>query len=390
MAGQVIEYAGKKRTTYRLRFNDARGRRVSETLPKGTTRKEAERALAARIADVDRGYKKPSSSSTFRELATRWLAEYPQAAQLKPSTEASYKLIVNKRLLKPFGALKMSAIDVPILRTQIAKWLAGGMNPATVNRTLAVLGLLFKFAMEEGLVQSNPVAAVRRPKESRSVETPLTPAEVGRVVTAFDALIAEEPVEWKREDAMVARRIFLLVTDTGIRRAELLGLRWKHVALADPVGPCIAVAETWVGGETSTPKSDMSKRRIALDESVANMLFEHRAWTAFGGEDELVLPNPRTGHVFDVSVYSTLVKKAFRRAGIEVERFRPFHGLRRTSITNGAASGMQPHALQKRSGHSSFSTTQLYIDLADEVFAQEAAKHGQRMWGTKKETATSA
>src|SRR6266508_4409388 len=55
MAGQVIEYSGKKSTRFRLRFHDARGRRVSETLPKGTTRREAERALAARIADVDRG-----------------------------------------------------------------------------------------------------------------------------------------------------------------------------------------------------------------------------------------------------------------------------------------------------------------------------------------------
>src|SRR6266508_879465 len=390
MAGQVIEYSGKKSTRFRLRCHDARGRRVSETLQKGTTRREAERALAARIADVDRGYKKPSGSATFREVATRWVAEYPRVAQLKPSTEASYKLIVNKRLLKPFSTLKMSAIDVPILRTQIAKWLAGGMNPATVNRTLAVLSLLFKFAMEEGLVQSNPVAAVRRPKESRRVERPLTPSEVARVVAAFDQIIAEERIDWKRDDATVARRIFLLVTDTGIRRGELLGLRWKHVHLADPAGPCIEVVETWVHGAVSTPKSEMSNRWIALDPMVADELFEHRAWSAFDGEDELALPNCRTGKPFDVSVYSILFKRALVRAdiGVDPAAFRPFHGMRRTSVTNAAAAAMQPHELQKRSGHSSFAVTQDYIDLGKKCSREEAAKAGARMWGAKEETAT--
>jgi integrase len=387
MAGQVIEYAGKRGTTFRLRFHDARGQRVIETLPRGTTRKEAERALAARIADVDRvGYTKPSASATFRAVATRWLAEYPSMAQLKPSTEKSYELIARTHLVPAFGSLRMHEIDVPTIKRQMTKWQGKGASGATVNRRLSVLSLIFKAAMEDGIVQANPVPAVRRPKESRQVERPVTPAEVARIVVAFDELIAEEETDWKRDDALVAKRIFVLVTDTAIRRGELLGLKWKHVALADPAGPCVAVAETWVGGQTSTPKSDMSKRRIALDAGVADMLFEHRAWSAFDGEDELVFPNPRTGHPFDVSVYSTLVKRAFRRADIEVERFRPFHGLRRTSITNGAASGMQPHALQKRSGHSSYSVTQLYIDLADEVFADESAKAGARMWGTKEET----
>ena len=381
MVGQIIEYAGKRGTTYRLRFHDARGQRVIETLPRGTTRKEAERALAARIADVDRiGYTKPSASAAFREVATRWLAEYPSLAQLKPSAEKSYELIVRTHLVPAFGSLRMHEIDVPTIKRQMTKWQGKGASGATVNRRLSVLSLIFKAAMEDGIVQANPVPAVRRPKESRRVERPLTPAKVARIVVAFDELIAEEETGWKRDDALVAKRIFVLVTDTGMRRGELLGLKWRHVHLADPAGPCLAIEETWVAGQTATPKSEMSKRRIALDASVADMLFEHRAWSAFDGEDELVLPNPRTGNAFDVAVYSTLVKRAFRRADIDVERFRPFHGLRRTSITNGAAAQMDPHALQKRSGHSSFSTTLLYVDLANETFPEESKKAGARMW----------
>jgi hypothetical protein len=55
--------------------------------------------------------------------------------------------------------------------------------------------------------------------------------------------------------------------------------------------------------------------------------------------------------------------------------------MRHTSITNGAAAGMTPAALQKRAGHSAFSTTQRYIDLAGVEFPEEAAKLSERLWG---------
>ena len=49
---------------------------------------------------------------------------------------------------------------------------------------------------------------------------------------------------------------------------------------------------------------------------------------------------------------------------------RPFHDGRHSSITNGAATGINPHALMTRAGHSDFKTTSLYIDLAGETSAR--------------------
>jgi hypothetical protein len=56
--------------------------------------------------------------------------------------------------------------------------------------------------------------------------------------------------------------------------------------------------------------------------------------------------------------------------------------MRHSSITNGAAAGMSPAAIQKRAGHSSFSTTQGYIDLAGVEFPAEDAKLAERLWGS--------
>lgn len=72
------------------------------------------------------------------------------------------------------------------------------------------------------------------------------------------------------------------------------------------------------------------------------------------------------------------LKLALAKAKVE-RPFRPFHDGRHSSITNAAAAGTPPAALQARAGHSNYSTTQLYIDLAGETFREEAARLEQRM-----------
>ena len=61
---------------------------------------------------------------------------------------------------------------------------------------------------------------------------------------------------------------------------------------------------------------------------------------------------------------------------------QPFHDLRHTSITNAAAAGTSPAALMARAGHSDFKTTQAYIDLAGEMFREEAERLERRLWGS--------
>jgi integrase len=54
------------------------------------------------------------------------------------------------------------------------------------------------------------------------------------------------------------------------------------------------------------------------------------------------------------------------------DHVRPFHDLRHSSLTNGAAAGEQPIALMTRAGHSSMATTKGYLHLAAVVFRDEA------------------
>jgi integrase len=161
---------------------------------------------------------------------------------------------------------------------------------------------------------------------------------------------------------------------------EVLGLRWREVYLADPDGPHLRVAETWVRSGVDTPKSEAGERTISLGARIAAQLFEHRRHTAFVGDEERVFCSPTKGTAFDVVRFAATFRLALSRAKIE-DRVQPFHDLRHTSITNAAAAGTSQAALMARVGHSDFKTTQAYIDLAGEMLREEAERLERRLWG---------
>jgi len=282
-------------------------------------------------------------------------------------------------VIPELGPLQLAAIDARQLDRYLTR--KQGLAPRSRNRHLNLLHSLFKAAEGRGLVRSNPVSAVERPREPRRRWTILSPVEIGRVERAFAELMdegEEEERSWREQ----ARVVFLTVVSAGLRRGEILGLRWKDVALADPAGATLRVRETWVRGATDTPKSERSERTIAMGERLSSELFDHRARSAYQGDDERVFCNPLTGRPLDPKRYAATLKLALTRAKVD-RPMRPFHDGRHTSITNAAAAGTPPAALMARAGHSDFATTQGYIDLAGETFRAEAELLEARLFGQK-------
>jgi integrase len=381
----IVRYEGKRGVVWRIRYFDASGRRVLETLGKEPewNRKRAEAELRQRLVDVERdGYKAPGKT-LFGEFAAKWLDGYCEAHTLKRTTASSYKTIVSQHLIPAFRSHKLSDVDVAEIEKYVAKKLRAGASPRTVNSHLQVLGLILKAALKRRLVQTNPVPLVDRPRQRQKEWRILTPSEIAAVDRAYGELIEEAEKDLRRDDLIVSRAIFLVTIGVGLRRAEVLGLRWHSVALADPDGPTLRVRETWVANRSDTPKSAAGCRTIALGERMADVLFQHRSWSAFDGEDELVLPNPRTGNPFDVHSHADLFREALTKAGI-TDRVRPFHDQRHASLTHAAAAGTDPYALQTRAGHSSQQTTMRYVHLAGQLFRDEAAKLEERIWGEEK------
>jgi integrase len=133
-----------------------------------------------------------------------------------------------------------------------------------------------------------------------------------------------------------------------------------------------------VVGEGPRPLADLTGT-IALGPRVADELFEHRARSAYQGDDERVFMSPHRGTPLNPKRYADTFPEALAKAEI-TDYVRPYHDGRHSQITN-AAAGTNPAALMARSGHSDFKTTQLYIDLAGETFRPEAELLEARLSG---------
>jgi integrase len=382
-AAVVTRTAKNGATTFSIKFIDAAGEQAWERLGtdrEGWTRSKARAALDNRLADVRReGLTRPSPI-TVADISREWLATYPATRKLKRSTVLGYTAIVENYVVSYLGDLRIGDLDVAVLDRYVADRLEAGAAPATVNRELNVVSLIVRSARKRRLLRENPVELVDRPRESRRRWRILSPPEITRVITAFGELDVDADDEDERTWIAQSRVVFGVLYGTGLRRGELLGLRWKHVRLADPEGPTLRVEETFVRNRTDTPKSVASTRTIAVGRVVADLLFEHRGRTRYSGDDDRVFCHPQTGGPLNHGRYADTFRAALAKAGID-GNVRPFHDGRHTSITNAAAAGVGPGALQASAGHADLSTTQRYIDLAGVLFRDEVDAAEARMFG---------
>jgi integrase len=356
----VIKYTGTRGVSWRIKYRDATGKQVKETVGRaadGWTKRKAEAALRNRLSDVEReGYRKPDPL-TFKTVAAEWLATYPDAHALKRSTREGYNLIVHVALVPVFGTLRLDQVDDERIERYIAKAARDGLAPRTIGNHLNVLGLILTAAVKRKLIRSNPVAQIDRPKAPRRKWRILSPVDVRAVEQAFAELVEAAPVE-ERPWLETCRLVFLTAYGIGLRRGEILGLRWRAVRLADPEGATLRVSETWVRGAIDTPKSEKSERTIALGGRLADELFQHRGRTAYAGEDERVFCSPTRGTPLSTKKYAETFRSALVKAEI-TDYIRPFHDGRHSSITNGAAAGESPAALMASAGHADMQTTML-------------------------------
>lgn len=361
-AGGVIRYEGARGVTWRIKYRDASGKQVMETVGReadGFSRRDAEAELRHRRVRVEReGWRRPPPL-TFAAYAERWFTEGAERRKWKPSTVSQYRS-TRARLVAALGARPLASIRPRDVAAYVGE-MSAEYGASTVNRDLAVLHAIFRTAGREELIDSNPADAAERPKLPRRNWRILQPVEVQRIAKAFT------------DDQ--ARAVFLTLVLTGLRRSELQALRWGDVDLVENV---LRVRDS---------KTEEGIRSIALPKSLAEELWQHRRRSAFKGEAERVFCHPTRGSVYRAERFETALEKALKGAGIEA-KMRAFHDLRHTAITNDAASGASELAVMSKAGHRSMNTTRTYLHLAGVVFRDEASALERRLLGPPVESST--
>jgi integrase len=209
----------------------------------------------------------------------------------------------------------------------------GERSPSTVNKELQCLSKIFNMAIDSNYAESNPCRKVKKLRGEGQRNRYLLPDEETRLMAALT------------EHRAYLRPIIALALNTGMRRGELLGLKWSCVDFQRDV---IYVMRTKTDKRRSVPINAKVKEELAALRSSAP-------------DSEYVFTNPRTGARL-IEIKRSFVT-ACRDAGIEDFHF---HDCRHTAATRMADGGVDAFTIAEILGHATLHMTKRYTHALDQ------------------------
>jgi integrase len=316
---------------WRIYFR-CKGRRVRKII--GPSKRQAEERLAALKADIlrdpyDFGRKKPEV--LFETNADEFLELY---SKQNKRSYARDEISLN-HLKEFFKGKYLSEITPDLIEKYRLKRRADGVSLSTINRELACLKTCFSKAIEWEKMERNPAAKVKKFHEPNTKERILTAEEMKRLLNAASPEI---------------RPVLIIALNTGMRRGEILGLRWRDV---DFVKGFILIEDSKSGRSRKVPMN--------------SLIFE--TLRAMNREREFVFENPETRtNIKDVK---TAFKGACRRAEIKGIRF---HDLRHTAASRMIETGADLVTVSKILGHATIQMTMRYCHPTPENMRRAVEK----------------
>jgi integrase len=317
----------------------------------GLSSSEAEAELLRVIAADKTTPAVVAATIDIAEAGRRYIANR-ELLGVKPGTLSDYESYLRVHIVPHFGTQALQEITIDDVEDFIATKRREGKAVKSVRNYLGLMSAIFALAVKRGWCTTNPVSAVDKPRDSHDRDIRyLSPQEL-------DALLAATPDD---ERGRLERTLYLTAAMTGLRRGELLALRWQDVDFGVGV---VRVRRTFSRGHFGTPKSRKSNRAVPLAERVVTALKDLKERSRFVDEVDLVFAHPQTGSVLDPSKVRKRFQVAVRAAGLKPIRF---HDLRHSFATGMASVGAPLRAVQEWMGHTDQRTTMIYSHFAPDL-----------------------
>jgi len=345
------------------------------------TERQADDEKARIIADLSRGVYLLPSQETMAALLNTWLEN--NAGQWRPRTLASYRDQVERHIVPYFGQQRVQKVTPQAVRGLLKKLQEHGVPEPTRRYVLRLLSQAFKAAARDEPSLRNPCDPVERPKREAAKHFP---PDLEKVRSFREAVLLDQT--WG--DAI------LLDIHTGMRRGEVLGLKWENVRPDPRAAEFLALTHQLnvIGGELQWEllKTEESARQIPLDPDVALMLrrryfrylearmslgplFEDNGfvfWRPPGGPHHAEAPGGRPWHP---DSFGHAVKRLLRDHGLPEETH--LHTFRHWFATLLLDGGADLKTAQELLGHASERTLlQTYVHPMTETKRKAVGRFG--------------
>lgn len=279
------------------------------------------------------GRQPQKTSVLLKDYVHKWLTTY-KMHKLKPTSLATYEKWLNAHILPAFGERSITSITTD----DIQQFLNDRKDMSSKSLTMMknLMGEIFKDAVEDGLIEKDPTSSRRLiiPSDKVTEREALPLADFKDILGHLSDLPAEE------------RRLLALLMLTGMRRGEVLGLRWEDI---DMENNFIHVRRNVTHPQTNqphigTPKTKSGTRDIPLDPMLL----------------ELLAPMQSTGFIIGGEQPITL--KHYTNTWNRIKKTVDLHGatahvFRHSYLTYAAGESSDHKSLQKIAGHSDIRMT---------------------------------
>jgi integrase len=342
------------------------------------TKKAAEKRLSELVNQLDNGIFIKPDKTTLAEYLDKWLKDYA-LVNLSPRTVEGYEHIIKRHIIPALGNIMLSQLKPEHLQKYYADKLKSGrldgegsLSTKTVRHHHVTIHDALQTAVKWGLIIRNPADAVTPPKPQRHEMHTWNEEEINKFLEAAK-LTEYYP-------------IFYLALFTGMRRSEILALRWQDI---DFIYSQIYISRSLHHLRDGSivirqPKTAKSNRKIAISQSVLAVLEEYR------DKQEglhLLSGNPLTDDslVFCHEDGNPLLPDTITHAWIKLVRKTGLKNIRLHDARHSHASlmlklGIHPKVVQERLGHSSIQVTlDTYSHLAPGLQEAAAEKFDQML-----------
>jgi len=320
----------------------------------------------------------PDERLTVAEIFDLWWPMYEPSVET--STALKTERLFKRHIIPYFGKMIIGEVEI-MDAERFANILAGKM--ASYGKVVSYASMLFKFAARMGYINRNPFDLIERPRRHKIPHPQVEQNyysldELKQFINAINRMVDndESPAgKWS-----LGRALLFLAVTTGLRRGELIALRWSDIDFKQHTLAVKRAIKRDVSGEfVGSTKNANAVRTVYLDplaeQALKHWQVTHAKWMA-GRNKPAITPN---GYIF-VGYYHTdtlISTNTPRRYMVELcektgLRRITIHGLRHTKATLMSEAGITPADIAKILGHSSGEFTMKHYIHATESGIQKA------------------